>query len=141
MEALVLLAVTFLLMWVLFIFPQQRRLKAHRALVARLEVGDEVMATSGLFGTVTELDDDVVHLEVAPGTVVRLARGAVARRINEEPDPAEEPVEETAEVPSSTAADRALDEPAPAPRPRRTRRLSRSTAPDEPASAPEPEES
>src|SRR5688500_6421205 len=115
MEALVLLAVTFLLMWVLFIFPQQRRLKAHRALVARLEVGDEVMATSGLFGTVTDLDDEVVHLEVAPGTVVRLARGAVARRVNEEPEPVEEPVGEPTEVPSGTAADRAVAEAAPAP--------------------------
>ena len=136
MEALVLLAVTFLLMWVLFIFPQQRRLKAHQALVARLEVGDEVMATSGLFGTVTELDDDVVHLEVAPGTVVRLARGAVARRVNEEPEPVEEPPE----VPAVTAADRALDEAAPAPEPRRRRgrRLSASTAVDEAAPATEP---
>ena len=84
MGALILLAVTFLLMWVLFILPQQRRLKAHQALVARLEVGDEVMATSGFYGTVTELDDEVVHLELAPGTVVRIARGAVARRLNEE---------------------------------------------------------
>jgi preprotein translocase subunit YajC len=112
MEALVLLAVTFLLMWVLFIFPQQRRLKAHQALVARLEVGDEVMATSGLFGTITELDDEVVHLEVAPGTVVRLARGAIATRVGDEPvvevdeDAADDA---TVEVPSSTAADRAVE--------------------------------
>ena len=84
MGALILLAVTFLLMWVLFIVPQQRRLRAHQALVARLEVGDEVMATSGFYGTVVELDDEVVHLELAPGTVVRIARGAVARRLNEE---------------------------------------------------------
>lgn len=92
MEALVLLAVTFLLMWVLFILPQQRRLRAHHALVARLEVGDDVMATSGLYGTITALDDEVVHLEVAPGTVVRLARGAVARRLDDEAvQPAEPP--------------------------------------------------
>ena len=113
MPALILLAVTFLLMWVLFIVPQQRRLKAHQALVARLEVGDEVMTTSGLFGTITELDDDVVHLELAPGTVVRLARAAVARRIGEEPEPAPEPeaevvTEPAPEVPSETAADRAV---------------------------------
>jgi preprotein translocase subunit YajC len=91
MGALILLAVTFLLMWVLFILPQQRRLRAHQALVSRLEVGDEVMATSGLFGTIVELDDEVVRLEVAPGTVVRLARGAVARRLDDDAVP-EEPV-------------------------------------------------
>lgn len=102
MGALILLAVTFLLMWVLFILPQQRRLRAHQAIVATLEVGDEVMATSGLYGTITALDDEVVHLEVAPGTVVRLARGAVARKLGDEPvaPPATPP-------PSGTAADRA----------------------------------
>jgi preprotein translocase subunit YajC len=107
MGALILLAVTFLLMWVLFILPQQRRLRAHQAVVARLEVGDEVMATSGLYGTVTALDDDVVHLEVAPGTVVRMARGAVARRLGEEAADADR----GSARPSSTAADRVLDEP------------------------------
>ena len=115
MAPLLILAVTFLLMWVLFIFPQQRRLKAHRALVARLEVGDEVMATSGLFGTIADLDDEVVHLEVADGVVLRLARGAIATRVGEEPVVEEAPAEEAVEVPSATAADRALDEPAPEP--------------------------
>ena len=105
MGALILLAVTFLLMWVLFILPQQRRLRAHQGLVARLEVGDEVMTTSGLYGTIAELDDDVVRLELAPGTVVRLARGAVARRLNEE-TAAEEPP-----APAPTAADRAVEAP------------------------------
>jgi preprotein translocase subunit YajC len=112
MGALILLAVTFLLMWVLFILPQQRRLKAHQALVARLEVGDEVMATSGFYGTVTELDDEVVHLELAPGTVVRIARGAVARRLGEEAAAADETEMAT---PAGTAADRAVEAPRPDP--------------------------
>ena len=134
MPALILLAVTFLLMWVLFIFPQQRRLKAHQALVARLEVGDEVMTTSGLFGTISELDDDVVHLELAPGTVVRLARGAVARRIGDEPEPAPEPepeaeADDAVEVPSETAADRAVA-------PRRRGRVIRGKPEPEPEPAP-----
>lgn len=103
MGPLILLAVTFLLMWVLFILPQQRRMKAHQALVSRLAVGDEVMLTSGLYGTVTAVDDDQLRLEIAPGTVVRIARGAVARRLGDEaeaPPPAPE-------RPSGTAADRA----------------------------------
>ena len=59
-------------------------------------------------------DDEVVHLEIAPGTVVRLARGAVARRLGEEPVD-EEPA--PADVPSATAADRAVDAPVPPPPP------------------------
>ena len=108
MGPFLLLAGTFLLMWVLFILPQQRRLRAHQAVVRSLQVGDEVMTTAGLYGTITELDDDadVVHLEIAEGTVVRLARGAVANRVGDEPEP-----EAVPERPSSTAADRALDPP------------------------------
>lgn len=84
MPAILILAVTFVLMWVLFILPQQRRVKAHQAMLTRLEVGDEVMTTTGMYGTLTELDDQDVRVEIAPGTVVRLARGAVARRLAED---------------------------------------------------------
>jgi len=86
MTPFLLLAVTFLLMWVLFILPQQRRVRAHQALVAQLGAGDEVMLTSGIHGRITALDDQVVHLEVAPGVVLRVARGAVARRVGDEPE-------------------------------------------------------
>jgi preprotein translocase subunit YajC len=108
MGPFLLLAVTFLLMWVLFILPQQRRMKAHQALVATLEEGDEVMLTSGVYGTITRLADDVVHLELAPGVVIRVARGAVARRVGDEPEAPAEPGR-----PSGTAADRAVESPDP----------------------------
>ncbi|MBA2497752.1 MAG: preprotein translocase subunit YajC, partial [Acidimicrobiia bacterium] len=78
---LVLLAVTFALLWVLFILPQQRRVRSHQVVVAALVVGDEVMTSAGLFGTITALDDEHVRIEVAPGVVVRFARGAVARSL------------------------------------------------------------
>lgn len=97
MGPLVVLAVTFLLMWVLFILPQQRRVRAHQALVARLAVGDEVMTTSGFYGRIVGIDDGDLRVELAPGTVVRVARGAVARRLSEEqPGPLEPPVDGTA---------------------------------------------
>ena len=56
---------------------QQRRLRQHQALIASLEVGDEVVTTSGLFGTITDLDGDVALLEVAPGVIVKLAKRAI----------------------------------------------------------------
>jgi preprotein translocase subunit YajC len=105
MGALLILVVTFLLIWGLFILPQQRRVKAHQALVTRLEVGDEVMTSTGFYGTIIELDDEVVRLELAPGTVVKAARGAIARRLAEEteaPEPQPQP------RPAATAADRAV---------------------------------
>lgn len=104
---LVLLAVTFALLWVLFIRPQQRRVRSHQVVVAGLAVGDEVMTSAGLFGTITALDDEDVRLEVAPGVVVRFARGAVARSLTAEQAASVAPAVSTR--PAGTAADRAID--------------------------------
>jgi preprotein translocase subunit YajC len=87
------LPLMFLVLWAIVILPQQRRMRAHRALVSVLQEGDEVMTTSGILGTITAIDDEVLHLEVAPGIRLRIVRAAVARRMNEpEPDP--EPLSE-----------------------------------------------
>ena len=49
MEQLLIIAATFFVLWLLFIRPQQRRVRA-RALVAPLEPGDEVILTAGIYG-------------------------------------------------------------------------------------------
>jgi preprotein translocase subunit YajC len=85
--ALLFLPLMVLGLWAIVILPQQRRMRAHQALVAVLETGDEVMTTSGILGTITAIDDEVLHLEVAPGVTLRVVRAAVARRMNE-PEPA-----------------------------------------------------
>src|SRR6478736_2099718 len=69
------------LFYVFLILPKQRELKRHNALVASLEVGDEVMTGSGIYGTLTEIAEDRVRLRVAPGVEVTLARRAVAAKI------------------------------------------------------------
>ncbi len=70
-----------LLFWLLLIRPQSRRQREVRQMQAALQVGDEVMLTSGIYGVVRTLDDDKVLLEIAPGTVVEVARGAIGQRV------------------------------------------------------------
>ena len=67
------------LFWLMVIRPASRRQKAVVALQDSLQVGQRVMLTSGFFGTITALTDDRVHLEVAPGLPVEVARAAVAK--------------------------------------------------------------
>ena len=69
----------FVLFWLLVIRPASRRQKAVGALQDSLQVGQRVMLTSGVFGTIASLTDDRVHLEVAPGTQLEVARAAVAK--------------------------------------------------------------
>ena len=79
MGFLLLLAATFGLMYALIIRPQQKRLREQQALVRALSVGDEVMTSSGIYGIVTELEDETFLIEVAEGIEMRMARGAVAK--------------------------------------------------------------
>ena len=49
--------------------------------MATLDVGDEVMTGSGFYGCITEVDDDTVRMELAPGLEVKVARRAVAAKV------------------------------------------------------------
>ncbi|WP_435741551.1 preprotein translocase subunit YajC [Nocardioides sp. SYSU DS0663] len=66
-----------LLFWLLIIRPASRRQKELARMQSSLTVGDEVVLTSGFLGTVRELHDDTVRLELAEGVVVTVARGAI----------------------------------------------------------------
>jgi len=81
MGPLLALLLTFGLMWVLLILPQQRRMRQHQAVVASLRAGDEVVTAGGVYGTITSVDDETLAVEVAPGVVLRVLRSAVSQRI------------------------------------------------------------
>ena len=66
-------------MYAVLILPQQRRVKEHKSYVASVQVGDDVVTTSGLFGTITALDAEQARLRVAPDVEVTMARMAIAR--------------------------------------------------------------
>lgn len=83
MEPLIVLAVTFVLLWALFILPQQRRVRAHQALVASVQPGDEVVLSAGIYGRIVDLGPEEMTLAVAPGVELRVARQAVLRRVED----------------------------------------------------------
>jgi preprotein translocase subunit YajC len=70
----------------LLIRPQRNRQRQQQAVLASLEVGDEVMTTGGIFGTIVEIDEDegVLTVEIAPGTRIRMVRNGIAQRFVEE---------------------------------------------------------
>jgi preprotein translocase subunit YajC len=78
--------------YLVLVRPQQKRVRKHQEVVATLKPGDEVVTIGGLYGYVKDVDDTVVHLEVAPGVVLRYARSAVRDKVTE-PGLAAGPVE------------------------------------------------
>jgi preprotein translocase subunit YajC len=75
---LIILVVVF---YFLLIRPQQRRSRQQRELVASVQTGDRIVTLGGIHGTVRFVDDDVIHLEVAPGTTLTFSKQAVARKV------------------------------------------------------------
>jgi preprotein translocase subunit YajC len=71
----------FAALYVFFIVPQGRRRKQALALQRAVEPGSRVILTSGLYGTVVEIDDDAVVIEAAEGVQLRYAKAAVLRVI------------------------------------------------------------
>ena len=81
MEALIFPALLFLVMYFALIRPQQRQAKQTRELLASLEVGDEVITTSGIHGFINSLEDTVVWLEVSADIELKMSRSAIAAKV------------------------------------------------------------
>ena len=80
-------------LYFILIRPQRQRQRQQQSMQSSLQVGDEVMIGGGIFGVLTEIDDDAgtVRVEISPGTQVRLLRQGVLQRVTEEEPYEEEP--------------------------------------------------
>ncbi len=65
------------IMYFLMIRPQMKRTKEHRAMLEKLSVGDEVITTGGMAGTVRAIGDSFLTIEIAERVEVRVQKGAV----------------------------------------------------------------
>ena len=64
-------------MYFLMIRPQMKRAKEHRAMLEKLSKGDEVITNGGIAGTVTDIGDNFITIEIADNVRVRVQKGAV----------------------------------------------------------------
>lgn len=69
-------------MYFLLIRPQRRRQRDAAALQSSIEVGDEVMTTSGLYGFVTGFEGDLAWLEIDDNVQIRIAKQAIQRKVD-----------------------------------------------------------
>jgi preprotein translocase subunit YajC len=63
----------------LLIRPQQKKQKAHAALVSALKVGDEVMTAGGILGKVTNVSDHYAAIEIADGAIIKVQKASVSQ--------------------------------------------------------------
>jgi preprotein translocase subunit YajC len=93
-------------------FASRRQKKAMQATINlhdSLAVGDEIMTTAGLFGTITDVADSKVDVELAPGVVVTMLKLAVKEVVSDVEDLDDDEYEDDDTVAESTAQE--LDRP------------------------------
>jgi preprotein translocase subunit YajC len=72
------MVIVFVIMYVLMIRPQQKKVKLHQEMVKNLRRGDSVVTSGGTLGKVTKVvDDDQIEIEIAQGVRVRQMRSMV----------------------------------------------------------------
>lgn len=69
-------------MYFLLVRPQRKRQREAVALQQSVEVGDEVMTTSGVYGFVTGFEGDLAWLEIDDNVQIRIARQAIQRKVD-----------------------------------------------------------
>lgn len=79
---------------------QKKAMAAAAELQDSLEIGDRILTTAGLHGTVTGLGDTTLELEIAPGVVTTWSRAVVREHI----------VDEDSSVDEDSVADAAVEE-------------------------------
>jgi preprotein translocase subunit YajC len=82
-------------MYVLMIRPQRQRQAQTQSMIDRAGVGDDILTTGGIYGTITQVDGDDVEVQLAEGVSVHMTRRAIAAVLP--PEEAEEPSGEAAE--------------------------------------------
>ena len=77
---LLILAIFYFMM----IRPQQRKEKERRKMIEELRAGAKIVFAGGLMGTIQEATEKTFKVEIAPGTVIEIARSCVSGVITDE---------------------------------------------------------
>jgi preprotein translocase subunit YajC len=83
-------AIFYFLIW----RPQQKRMRSQMELIESVRTGDEVVTQGGIYGFVTELEDDTLLVEVSEGVEIRIAKSAVLNNLSAAERAAEKKKEE-----------------------------------------------
>lgn len=78
-------ALVLAIFYFIILMPMRRRQKKVEAFLQNLKIGDKVITTGGLYGSITRLGDQSLQLQVADKIRVEIARSAVIGFQGQEP--------------------------------------------------------
>lgn len=80
---LIMLALIFVVMWLFMIRPQQKRQKEQQAFRDSLKRGDKVVTAGGIYGTVSEVKETTVLLEVDKEVKIKVDKASLVKDYSE----------------------------------------------------------
>jgi preprotein translocase subunit YajC len=83
---LIVMVLLLVVMYVLMIRPQRQRQQAQQATIERAGVGDDILTSGGIYGTITEAEEDDIVVEIADGLSVHMTRRGIAAVLPPEDD-------------------------------------------------------
>ena len=79
------LILIFVIFYFFLIRPQQKRVKDHKAMVASLKRGDEIITSGGIIGTIDRvMEDDRIEVTIGEGTKVQIIRSTITSLLKKE---------------------------------------------------------
>ena len=78
MQFLIIMVLMLAVMYVLMIRPQRQRQAQVQSMIDRASVGDDVLTTGGIYGTISEAEGDDIVVEIANGVTVHMTRRGIA---------------------------------------------------------------
>ena len=78
MEFLIVMMLLLGVMYVLMIRPQRKRQQLHQTMIDSAGVGEDVLTTGGIYGTVTQAEGDDLVVQIADGITVHMTRRGIA---------------------------------------------------------------
>ena len=76
---LLMLALIFVVMWLFMIRPQQKRQKELNQFRQGLQKGDKVVTVGGIYGTVLEVNDNKVMLEIDKDVKIKVDKASLVK--------------------------------------------------------------
>ncbi|MCE3287712.1 MAG: preprotein translocase, YajC subunit [Gaiellaceae bacterium] len=90
MQFLIIMVLMLGVMYVLMIRPQRQRQAQQQSMIDGAAVGDDVLTTGGIYGTISEVEGDDIVVEIASGVTVHMTRRGIAAVLPPEDDDVEE---------------------------------------------------
>jgi preprotein translocase subunit YajC len=82
------LVLIFLVMYMIVIRPQKKRMQEHEAMVKAVKKGDTVLTNGGIIGRITSVsDENTLTVEIASGVEVKVARNMLSNVLDKDGKP------------------------------------------------------